>query len=137
MGNQSVNFVIQLKVQGVDENQIDLSSRRLLQEIKQLGVEKASLVSEGAIPDGAKALSPELIGAIYVAALSGAIPQLLTYLQAYKMRKEQQSIAIKYQKGDEALEIEVPASSSPDEVEAWVKFVQDRLESSRSSKKSK
>ena len=65
------------------------------------------------------------------------LPKFLDFLHAWAMRKENRHIKVKLQADDKSVEIEVPQTSSPDEIKKWMKLAQDSLKNEGRKKKRK
>ena len=88
-----------------DEEELDFLTRQLREEIEELDVESAELVSGEAAPEGAKG-DPVTLGALAVAVLPVVLPELIKVVQGWLKRGDNRTVKIKTQIGDRSVEVE-------------------------------
>ena len=123
----SVKLDLQL-AQGGDE-ELDLLTRQLRQELLEAGAESAELVKQGKAPPGAKA-GPDtvVLGGLLLAVAPMVMTKLLEFLQAWAMRREGRMLKLNLQTADGAsVQIEVPQTMSRSEVKRWLDTINEAL----------
>lgn len=107
--------------QDADEEEVDLLTRELRDEIQELEVESVALVKDKTTPEGTKSVEAVTFGALAVAVLPTVVPKLIDLLQNWSTRGEGRKIKIKTQVGDQSLEVEYsPKTMSPEELKGIV-----------------
>jgi len=90
--------LLQLNIEVSDNNaaieDIDLMTRHLLSELKQLNVESASLAKGGPLPTGAKG-DPAAIGSIVLEVLPDVIPIVFSLVQTWALLGRGRIVKIK------------------------------------------
>lgn len=125
---RQVKLSVQLTLEDGDEAQVDSLTRSLRQEILELDVESAEMASEGEVPEGTKALDMVLLGTLMVAVAPIVVTQLLEFLQAWTMRREGRTLKVRVETPEgSAVEIEVPETTSREEVQTWIETVRTGL----------
>ena len=118
--NQQFNLTLDVTIysnQNFSLDQLDLATRNLREELYDLGVDSAELISEGEAPTGTKTADPVTIGALAVAVLPTFLPRLIEYLQSWCLRGENRKVRIKTQVGDHSVEVEYsPSAISQEEL---------------------
>jgi hypothetical protein len=89
--------------------EIDLLTRQLLADLRQMELESADLLGAGPPPDGTKAVDPVTLGALAVAVLPSVIPKMVDFVQAWSLRGQSRSIKFKGKIGGQDVEFEGPA----------------------------
>jgi hypothetical protein len=107
MNAKSVHLILNISAGAdADASELDLLTRHLRSEIQELDVESVDLLRDKPAPTGAKAVDPVTLGALAVAVLPAVVPKLVEFLQSWTLRKENRTVKIKTQIGDQSLEIE-------------------------------
>ena len=101
--------------EGTDAEELDRLARQLLNEVRELEVESADLVTTGPAPDGAKSGEAVTLGMVAVAVLPTVVPKLVEFLQAWVMRGQGRTLKFKGKVGGEDIEIE---GATPEELKA-------------------
>jgi hypothetical protein len=96
--------------------EVDQVTRQLLEDLRQMEIDSADLVSAGPAPDGTKAVDPVTLGAIAVAVLPTLLPKVVDFVQAWSQRGQGRSVKFKGKIGGQAIEFEGPA----DELKALI-----------------
>ena len=105
--SKSVHLILNISAGAdADASELDLLTRHLRSEIQELDVESVDLLRDKTAPAGAKAVDPVTLGALAVAVLPAVVPKLVEFMQSWTMRKENRTVKIKTQIGDQSLEIE-------------------------------
>ncbi|MBN1148997.1 MAG: hypothetical protein JXA78_17195 [Anaerolineales bacterium] len=127
MSNESaLTIQVQLGLPSGDEQQLDLAARQLRGELLELELDSVELASGGAAPQGVKGLEmdPALLGALVVSLGPLALDKLLGFLHDWAMRRQGRSVKIKIQTAEgAAVEVEVPETMEPAQVQAWIEMV--------------
>jgi len=114
--------------ESIDDERLDQLTRQLRNELQELDVESVELLKEGATPEGTKSVEAVTLGALAVAVLPTAIPQLIAFLQSWLMRGEDRRIKIKTQVADRSLELDYsPSTISPTELKDLVDTLTEAL----------
>ena len=115
--NTTLTFLINIKFDELPIDQLDLATRNLREELYDLGVDSAEILSAGEAPAGAKSAEAVTVGALAVAVLPTFLPRLVEYLQSWCMRAENRKVRIKTQVGDRSVEVEyAPSALSQEEL---------------------
>jgi len=105
--SKSVHLILNISAGAdADASELDLLTRHLRSEIQELDVESVDLLRDKTAPAGAKAVDPVTLGALAVVVLPAVVPKLVEFMQSWTMRKENRTVKIKTQIGDQSLEIE-------------------------------
>ncbi len=67
------------------------------------------------------------LGLLTLTLIPSMLPKFLDFLHAWAMRRENRHIKVKIQLSDKSVEIEVPQTSSPDEIKKWMELANDSL----------
>lgn len=126
---KSVHLTLQLNPdQSIPDDELDLQTRQLLSEIKELEVESAQLVTNGESPEGAKSGELVTLGSLAVVVLPTIAPKLVELLQSWSLRAENRTVKIKAQVADRSIEVEYsPATMSTDELKNLVSSLSQAL----------
>lgn len=89
-----VEFEIQVIEGDATDEELDRSTRQLLSELKELNIESAELARGKAVPYGSKG-DPVTLGTIALTVLPVAIPSVITFVQAWIMRKDGRTVKYK------------------------------------------
>lgn len=128
MPEQSLDLTISLQDK-VDNEELDLLTRQLRDEIDELDVEAVNLARGGELPPGAKG-DPITIGGIVVAlASAGVFTGLVELLKSWALRREGRSVSLKARIGDREVELAYsPAETSPEEMTRFVNTIMGTLQ---------
>lgn len=119
---------IEIQMPNFENDYITLSTRQLLADIKKFDVKSADLVKRETNAVGSKSVDPVVIGAVVITLLPNTLAQVLQFLHDWSLRKEGRTIKIKVQSKDGAIvEIEVPETISPVEVNRWISMVKKQV----------
>ena len=80
-----IEFNIQVSGENMMQEDIDLMTRRLLSELRELDIESAELGKSGFAPQGAKGDSTT-IGSIIISTLPTVLPAVVTLAEAWSAR---------------------------------------------------
>lgn len=86
-----------------DAERVDGLTRRLTQDLRELGAESVERPAGESAPEGAKATDPFTLGALALVAAPAFLPKLVDFLQAWTLRGEKRTVKVKTPAG---LEIE-------------------------------
>jgi hypothetical protein len=89
----------------INEEELDLLTRQLLDEIQELEVESVEMVRDNKAPKDAKG-DPITLGALALAVLPGLLPKLIDFLQNWLTRRKDQKVRVKIGVGDRSVELE-------------------------------
>jgi hypothetical protein len=94
--NPQTPVEFKLQVSGIDatEEEVDMMTRQLLAELRDLDVESARLEKGSPAPAGSKG-DPITIGAIAVEVLPAAIPALVKFIHAWMARGRGRTVKFK------------------------------------------
>jgi hypothetical protein len=126
---QTVNLTLHVDAgEEADADELDRVTRQLLDELQELEVESAELVSAEGIPEGTKSAEAVTLGALAVAVLPAAVEKLIEFLKAWSLRGEGRKMKIKTEVGDRSVELEYsPSEMSPSEVKQLVETLVETL----------
>jgi len=113
--DEPTRLILEVSSGDHDEEELDLATRQLLDEVRESDVESAEVVSAGAAPGGAKAAGTETLGMLAVQVLPGMIPALFGLLRDWASRRQGRSVKVKAHFGDRELELEYPVESMTQE----------------------
>ncbi len=109
--------------QDADAERLDELTIRLMQDLRELGVDSVERPTGEAVPEGAKG-EPFTIGVLTLVAVPAVLPSLFSFLQAWTLRAERRRVKIKTPSG---LEIDIPEDMSEEKLASLVdKLVQAR-----------
>jgi hypothetical protein len=113
-----------------DAEQVDLMTRQLLAEVRELEVDSASLLRAGDPPPaGAKAVETVALGGLVVTLLPTVLPKLLDLVQHWVQRGGDRALKLKMQQGDRSVEVEYdPRSLSPEQLREVLAVLAGRSE---------
>ena len=89
--------------------EVDLLTRQLLTDLRQMQVETVDLLDAGSAPEGAKAVDPVTLGALALAVLPAVVPKVVDFVQAWSLRGQSRSVKFKGKIGGQDVEFEGPA----------------------------
>ncbi len=99
-------FQIEIFAQNAGEEDIDLMTRQLLAEVRQMDVESVSLIENDSAPSGTKSADPVTIGALAVAVLPNLLPKVVEAIQAWALRGQGKTVKFKGKVGRQTIEFE-------------------------------
>jgi hypothetical protein len=101
----------------VDEEELDLLTRELRDEIAELGVERVGLAPGTALPPGAKG-DPVSVGTIIISlASTGVLTALIELVKSWALRREGRSVKFKAKVADREVELTYnPDDTTPEEM---------------------
>ncbi len=105
-GTEPVELVVHIGGDGLDAEQVDVLTRSLLVELRQLPVE-ARLATGGTAPRGAKG-DLLAVGELVVAALPGVLTSVVTFLQSWLKRGDGKTLKIKWTSGKSSFAVDLP-----------------------------
>ena len=107
--------------------ELDRLTRQLRDEIQELEVESVELV-QGEAPEVTKSAEAVTLGALALAVMPAAVPQIIEFLKSWSMRGESRTVKVKAQVGDRSLDIEYnPATMSQTELKSLVDTLTETL----------
>jgi hypothetical protein len=126
---KSVHLTLQLNPgQSIPDDELDLQTRQLLGEIREMEVESAQLVTDGESPAGSKSGELVTLGSLAVVVLPTIAPKLVELLQSWSLRAENRTVKVKAQVADRSIEVEYsPATMSTDELKRLVSSLSEAL----------
>jgi len=89
-----IELSVQISAENTTEEDIDLMTRQLLSELRDLDVESAKLARDETAPEGSKG-DPVTIGSIALEVLPVAIPGVITLVQAWMARGHGRTVKFK------------------------------------------
>lgn len=121
---ETIRLILELETATTDHDTIDLTTRELLGELRDIDLESAELLTDKSIPEGSKSAEATTLGILAIAVLPAVLPQLIELLQAWVTRTDDRIVKIRSQKGERILEIEYcPDSISNKELSQMVDLV--------------
>ena len=128
MPQQPLDFAISLGDQ-VDDEELDQLTRRLRDEIADLGVEQVKLAPGGTLPAGAKG-EPITIGSLIVSlASAGVFTGLIDLLKSWVHRGEGRTVTVKAKVRGQELEMSYnPSGMSPKEMSRFASTIVSALQ---------
>lgn len=102
----AIEFNIQIFINDATADQLDMSTRNILRELRELNIESANLVKTDSIPVGAKSGDVILAGTIAVATLPTLLPKIVDLIQAWVMRDQNRAVKFKGRINNQAVEFE-------------------------------
>jgi len=89
-----IEFEIEILAKDSTEEDLDMLTRNLLQELRESDVESVGLVSVGTAPEGSKG-DPVTIGTLALGVLPAALPSVIALVQAWVMRGQGRTVKFK------------------------------------------
>jgi hypothetical protein len=107
-GMSMAETIMRLEIQAADAtaDDIDLMTRQLLMELREINIDSAQLAGDEPVPAGAKAVDPVTTGAIVMTVLPTALPKLVDFIQAWCLRGQGKTVKFKGKVGGERIEFE-------------------------------
>lgn len=88
---------------GADNERLDYLTRRLMNDLSDVGVESIKRPDSGSVPEGTMSSTPLTWAELAIVALPAFLPNLFAFLQAWTLRGENRKVKIKTPSG---LEVE-------------------------------
>lgn len=124
MVNESIEFRVRLDDPEMSPQQLQNIVLMFRHEIKQ----EWDLAVDTPPRDGAKDIDPAVFALVSLTIVPTVLTKFLEFLHAWSMRRENHHIKIKIQKPNNAsVEIEVPQTSTPEELKEWVEFARQSM----------
>lgn len=117
----NLDFVLQIKPEDADDEEVDLATRRLYEELQELPIDQVSLGRGGDVPAGAKAGEFVALGTLTLSLAPVVVPALVELLKSWLGRKEGRSVVIRKKRGNTSTEIEIKAGLSEASIAALLK----------------
>lgn len=89
-----IELTVQVSAENVTDEDIDLMTRQLLSELRELEVESAELTRGTTAPEGTKG-DPVTIGSIALAVLPAFLPKVAEFVQAWSLRGQNRIVKFK------------------------------------------
>ena len=122
----NIQLTLLVKPGDADQDELDLTTRRLCTELQDLPIDSVSLATAGELPAGAKAVDPVSIGALTLSLAPIVVPALIELLKSWMARKEGRTVVIRKKLGGAATEIEIKAPLSESAIAALVQRLSPR-----------
>jgi hypothetical protein len=107
MENQEpIQLDLEVSLQDATEEDIDLSTRGLLNELRDLDVESLELNHAGYAPAGTKSIDPVIVGSIAIKVLPVLLPKLVDFIQAWALRGQGRTVKIKGKIAGQTIQME-------------------------------
>ena len=97
---------LQIDTSDLTPEEVDLSTRQLLAELKEMDVDSAELVKAGPAPAGTKSSDPVAMGMIAIATVPTVLPKVVEGIHLWAMRRSNRNIKFKGKIGKDAIEFE-------------------------------
>jgi hypothetical protein len=124
---------LSLKINGTpesDDEELELITRRLRDEILKLDVEDVDLVKAGEIPKGARAGDVVTLGSLLVTLIAsgGVLPNLINAVQSWLGRTKQgHSITLEVD-GDKLEVTRISSQTQQQLIDTWIKHQEAKIE---------
>jgi len=106
MGQDILNFTIQIIDNTATDDELDGMARQLLMELRDLDVQFVELVSDGDAPAGTKSAGLITAGAIALAVLPTVLPKVVDFVQAWSLRGQGRTVKFKGRVAGQKIEFE-------------------------------
>lgn len=111
-GTAPIEFILQVAGDHWDADQLDLATRSLLAELRDLPIEiEARLGMGGPPPSGAKAVQLVPHGELVLAALPAVLGSVVTFLQSWLRRGNGKTLKLRWNDGKRSVALELPAAA--------------------------
>ncbi len=133
MPEQSLDLTISLQDE-VDDEELELLTRQLRDEIYELGIATAKLARDTELPPAAKG-DPIAVGGIVIdLASAGVFTGLVELLKSWALRREGRTVTLKARVGEREVELAYsPAETSPEEMTRFVNTLVGTLQQGEAS----
>jgi hypothetical protein len=113
--NQDFPLIIEIDAGAeIGDDELDLQTRSLRNELLELGVGDAELVRDQEAPEGTKSAEAVTLGSLALVVLPSFLPKLVDYLQSWTQRDENRRVKVKTQVGDRSIELDYLPSALSD-----------------------
>lgn len=106
MSTEHFEFELEISAQDATQEDIDLMTRQLLMELRDMDIESASLSKSGQAPSGTKSVDPITIGSLAVVVLPNLLPKIIESIQAWASRGQGRTVKFKGKVGGQMIEFE-------------------------------
>ena len=90
-----IHLDLEIFVADSSSEELDMFTRLLLSEVRELNVESVVLSHDQPAPNGTKSADPVTLGALAIAVLPAFLPKLLEFLQAWSARGRGRAVKFK------------------------------------------
>lgn len=97
---------LEIEAEDASTDDIDLMTRQLLTELREIDIDSAQLAGGGPAPEGTKSVDPVTTGAIVMTVLPTVLPKLVDFIQAWCLRGQGKTVKFKGKIGKERIEFE-------------------------------
>lgn len=102
----TLHLNLTISIPGQNDEELDVLTRRLLMDLKDLDLESVSLASQGGAFTGTKGVDPVTVGAIALAVLPTMLPKVLEFLQSWTLLGKGRTIKFKGKVANQQIEFE-------------------------------
>jgi hypothetical protein len=102
----TLQLMVQIKLDGGDDEELDVLARQLAGELSEQDVESVELARLGAAPKGTKSAEAITLGAVAVAVLPALLPKIIEFCQAWALRGQGRTVKFKGKVGGQDIEFE-------------------------------
>jgi len=129
MSNDKPNqLILQIELEQADQTKTDRVTRQLRSELLNLDVDSVEILREGDAPPGTMSAAEAItLGALAVIILPSVIPALIEYLKVWRLRNTG-CIRIKGKIGEKEIEIEVPETTTKEQLKELIVTLTEMLE---------
>lgn len=120
--SEALYFNLTISSSDSTDDELDLMTRQLLIELKDLEVESVSLASGNSAPMGTKGLDSVTAGTIAMAVLPTMLPKVLEFLQGWSLQGRGRTIEFKGKIADQQIDFK----GSFDEMEKLVALLEKK-----------
>lgn len=121
MATEPVQLSVVVGIIGASDDQVDLASRQLGDELRRQDFIEAAEPATGAVVSGTKSAELTALGALAVKAAAAALPTLVTLLSAWVKRREGRYIELEKRTPDGAvMKLKVTGAIDPQAFRAFV-----------------
>jgi len=132
MSENPAELFIELSLDNGDTTELDELTRQLRAQVEELNIDSVGQVSEGAAPEGTKAVDLVAIGQMAVTLAPAIVPPLFDLLKSWVERKPSTPVRIKVKIGKKTAQIEYdPTRTSAKDLEAIMKALGKSVKSNR------
>ena len=101
-----IQLNIEISASDAMDEDIDLMTRQLLSELREMDVESAELAKGGSAPHGTKSVDPVMMGNIAVAVLPSVLPKVVDFVQSWAARGHRRTVKFKGKVSGQSIEFE-------------------------------
>lgn len=99
-------FEVEISAKDATTEDVDLMTRQLLTEMREMDVETVTLAKGGNAPSGTKSVDPVTIGTLAVAVLPTMLPKVVDAILAWAMRGQGKTVKFKGEINGKMIEFE-------------------------------